>query len=165
MQELEPRPLTTKDFAPFGVVIELKKTAVGARAVYASFMRNLRPAASLDMAIIRKSPEELPLPVKWLERHPYSSQAFIPVEVPAFLVLVCPTNRAGEPVVNEAQAFIGRTEQGFCYAPNVWHHPFVTLGGDGEFVTLRYDDGSAADTLWHEVHNGPQVVHRAGSTK
>jgi len=162
MQELIPRPLTAKDFAPFGVVLELKKTTVGERVEYASFMRNLRSDAVLNLAIARKSCAALPLEVKWLERHPYSSQAFISVDLPAFLVLVCPMDGAGEPVVGEARAFLGRTEQGICYAPNVWHHPFTTMGGDGEYLTLRHDNGSAEDTLWHEVQDGPQVLEPGG---
>jgi ureidoglycolate lyase len=161
MANLTAQPLTASDFAPFGQVLELGKNATGQRQEFSAFMRNARDDATLGLATTRKAPTALPLTVEWLERHPYSSQAFISIDLPSFLVLVCPAHEDGSPRVDELQVFLGQRSHGICYAPNVWHHPFAVVGGDGEYVTMRYDNGSEEDTIWHRVEGGP-VVTTAG---
>lgn len=158
MKELHPVPLTAEAFAPYGVVFELRKDAPGTRDLFAAPMENLRAGARLNVAVSRPKPKSLPLTVEKLERHPYSSQSFIPMDLSRHLILVCPLKADGTPDVDSALAFYGTASQGFVYHHNVWHHPFTALDRNAECVTLRFDDGSDADTEWFTVANGPTVV-------
>ena len=131
---------------------------IGQRQEIERFMTNLREHATLNLALTRKRPSSTPFQVEWLERHPHSSQAFVSIDLPGFLVMVTEPNPNGTPDLQKLRAFRGARNQGMCYHAGVWHHPFVTLGGAGEYLTLRYDDGSEEDTLWHRVEDGPNVA-------
>jgi ureidoglycolate lyase len=154
---LTPRPLTAEAFAPFGVVFELGKDRPGPRDAYAAPMENLRDAATLNVSISRPKPVALPLKVEWLERHPFSSQTFVPLDLSRHLLLGCPSLPDGGPNIAEAVTFIGAANQGIMYRHNVWHHPFAALDRNGETVMLRYDDGGDMDTEWFQVEDGPTI--------
>jgi ureidoglycolate lyase len=154
---LTPQPLSASAFARFGTVIETKMNAVGERIDHPRFMQNLRPEATLNLGIARRTQAELPVKVKWLERHPFSSQAFFSVDLKRFLVLVCTTNVKGEPQPSSLQAFVGAPTQGICYSPNVWHHPFTLLDQDGEYIAMRYDAGTEDDTVWFKVEEDIEI--------
>src|SRR4051794_6826411 len=94
---VQAEPLTRQAFASFGQVIEEPVEAKGLDANQGTAKRynqvaqliNLRtgtawmPAATLNSCIYRCAPTPtLPFVVKLLERHPYSSQAFIPMPTP-----------------------------------------------------------------------------------
>ena len=42
--------------------------------------------------------------------------------------------KPGEPVV-----FRARSDQGVCYAPNVWHHPLIALEQVSDFLVVDRD--------------------------
>jgi len=155
---LTPVPLTANAFALFGAVFDLGKGEPGTRDAFAAPMENLRPDAKLNVSISRPLPIPMPITIEWLERHPHSSQTFVPLKMSRYAVLVCPTKDDGTPDINNALTFIGAANQGLMYKPNVWHHPFAALDRNAESVMLRYDDGSDADTEWFQIENGP-VIH------
>jgi ureidoglycolate lyase len=99
----------------------------------------------------------MPLRVKWMERHPYSSQTFIPHDLGRYLVLVAPCADNGDPFIDQLQAFVADASQGVTYRPDVWHHPFTALDRPSECFVLRYDDGTDSDTQWFEVAGGPVI--------
>ncbi|KAI8874394.1 ureidoglycolate hydrolase [Ramicandelaber brevisporus] len=104
--------------------------------------------------------------VKMLERHPYSSQMFVPMArtSPAarYLVVVSNTIHRGadaenggvdEPDMNSEgslRAFIANATQGINYNAGTWHHPMVALDDTIEFLTLVYENGVAEQDC-HEV--------------
>ena len=75
-----------------------------------------------------------------LERHPYTSQTFVPMTSPAanadtkYLVIVAPnsvTEGSGEdtrPAVGEAKALVLDRAQAVSYGAGTWHSPMVVLG-------------------------------------
>jgi ureidoglycolate lyase len=142
--------LTAEAFRPFGQVIPTRVAAIGRRAGVAA-LENRRPAAHPTLALARIAPTAAPLRAGALERHPFSSQTFVPTDLSRYLVVVCPSGADGEPVVERLLAFVADGTQGVNYAPGTWHHPMTVLDRPGEYLVLRWDEGTAADTEWRQL--------------
>jgi ureidoglycolate lyase len=144
--ELIPQPLTKQAFAPFGDVIDVPKEA--GRTYYDDALGNLRPQAkpSLSMSYRLPTPDR-PLSSKLMERHEFSSQTFVPVDVARWLIVVAPhaaphTGKGG-PDMAAAKAFIATGKQGVTYKPNTWHHGLTTLDQPGRFAVFMWKAGTA----------------------
>jgi ureidoglycolate hydrolase/3-hydroxyisobutyrate dehydrogenase-like beta-hydroxyacid dehydrogenase len=151
------RPLDAAGFAPFGDVIAVGVGSPGTRDNLVAAMENRRDHARLAPTMSRNAPTAMPLRVQWMERHPHSSQTFIPHDLERYLILVAPSAATGDPRIDRLQAFVADSSQGINYRPDVWHHPFTALDRPSECFVLRYDDGSKADTDWFEVADGPVI--------
>src|ERR1700757_788067 len=94
--ELVPQRLTTEAFAPFGDVIDVPKQA--GRTYYEDALGNLRSHAkpSLSMTFRLPTPDR-PLKSEMMERHEFSSQTFVPVDVARWLIVVAPHAAQGGP--------------------------------------------------------------------
>ncbi len=55
------------------------------------------------------------------------------------------------PAVARLLALVADGSLAVHYAPAIWHHPMTVLDRSGEYLVLRWDDGSAADTEWHQL--------------
>ncbi|MBM4344890.1 MAG: ureidoglycolate lyase [Deltaproteobacteria bacterium] len=157
-------PLSAAAFAPFGQVLSAglgqaaaanQGTAV--RYDWAANLENLRPGARPNLAIFRSIARTLPLELKLLERHPASTQAFLPLVVGRMLVCVAPTADDGGPDLTGLRAFLGAPGQGVNYALGVWHHPIVALDRDADLAMLAWEDGTALDCLEHWF-DAPRLV-------
>ena len=88
-----------------------------------------------------------------MERHPLGSQAFMPLAVHDWLVVVAPTD-AGDraPDFGRLRCFLARGDQGVSYARNVWHHPLLILQPRQDFLIVDRagPDGEAADANLQE---------------
>jgi len=68
-----------------------------------------------------------------LERHPISSQAFVPLSfIQTIVVVAAAGNR---PWPGDIKAFLTDGRQGFSYARGTWHHPLITLT-EGTFLVI-----------------------------
>lgn len=144
MKHLTPEPLSADAFAPFGHVLTLP--AGPGRVDYSPFNQNLRGAAAeVCFRTSLTPPTDLPLTTRTMERHEFSSQAFLPVEVARYLVLVAPHDTDGRPDPNGLRLFLAAGDQGICYAANVWHHPMTVLDRPATFATVMFLDGSHRD--------------------
>lgn len=145
-------PLTAEAFAPFGRVVSAglvpgasanQGTAV--RFDFCAELTSTRDGARPNLAVFRAVAKSLPFEVVLLERHPCSTQVFIPMVVARYLVCVAPTLPDGAPDVAGLRAFVCLPGQGVAYAPGTWHHPVVALDSPGEFAMLAWEDGSPLD--------------------
>ena len=80
----------------------------------------------------------MPIPLTTLERHPFSSQTFIPVDLSRYVITVCEGNGKGAPDLSKVRAFVASKYQGVSYSPGVWHGPMTVIDRDGEYVALRW---------------------------
>lgn len=132
--------------------------------MFCCFPRKLR--ASLG----RQQPETEVFDVRILERHPFTNQTFIPVDLsahskvgdgdeePLFLVVVAPTlkgqtatakNEAGQtitiqdpPDLKNVKAFVARGGQAVTYGVGTWHAPMVVLGPRRvDFIVVQFVNG------------------------
>ncbi|TVQ35720.1 MAG: ureidoglycolate hydrolase [Geminicoccaceae bacterium] len=143
-------PLDADAFAPFGTLLDLPLTGGAGRWDRVANVQDLRGGLETNVALIRAAAEPLPATIARLERHPHSSQLFVPVGMAGrFLVVVAP-DRGGQPDLAQLRAFLCEGARGVVYAPGVWHHPLVSLV-PCRFLMLVHEDGGAEDTLWHEL--------------
>lgn len=163
---LKAKPLSPEAFAPFGEVISTSRLkegksanlGTGVRLDYVAKLSNQRPEAKANMVVFRGRAQKLPFQVTMLEKHPHSSQTFLPLNCQRYLVCVAPTGGDGLPVVSELQAFVCVAGQGINYAPGTWHHPMVALDTDGEFAMLVWEDQSALDCVEWQLPASVEVT-------
>ncbi len=139
--EIAPQPLTKEAFAPFGDVIDVPKEA--GRTYYEDALGNLRTQAkpSLSMSYRPPTPDR-PLKSELMERHEFSSQTFVPVDVARWLIVVAPHAAKGGPDMAGARAFIATGQQGVTYKPDTWHHGLTTLDKPGRFAVFMWRAGT-----------------------
>ncbi len=142
--EIAPQKLTQDAFAPFGEVIDVPNAA--GRTYYEEALGNLRSSArpSLSVSLKVETPDR-PLLANLLERHEFSSQTFVPIDVARWLVMVAPHAKAGGPDLAGVRAFIATGQQGVTYRPNTWHHGLTVLDKPGRFAVFMWRDGGTGD--------------------
>ena len=141
---LTPQPLTAEAFTGFGQVLSLPDAP--GRVDYSAFLENRRgPAATVCFRTSLTPPSELPLVTRTMERHAFSSQAFLPVDVSRYLILVAPHGADGLPDPNGLRLFLAGATQGISYGADVWHHPMTVLDRAATFATVMFLDGSEGD--------------------
>jgi ureidoglycolate lyase len=139
--ELIPQPLTKEAFAPFGDVIDVPQEA--GRTYYEDALGNLRPQAKPSLSMSYRMPtQDRPLKSELMERHEFSSQTFVPVDVARWLIVVAPHAAQGGPDMAHARAFIATGRQGVTYKPNTWHHGLTTLDEPGRFAVFMWRAGT-----------------------
>lgn len=142
-------PLTRGAFAPYGEILQAPET-IG-REHFAADLVNLRPGARLNLSL-SKSPVINPaLEISELEHHPYSAQAFIPIDVTSYVVLVALNDEDNRPAVPSLKAFIATQYQGICFKPGVWHLGMTTIDRPGAFALLVYEDGTPNDCIFQHI--------------
>ena len=154
-QLLLPQPLTRAAFAPFGDVIE----TAGAKSfpINGGMVERFHDLARVQvdaqgralLSIFRGQPYALPLPVRYVERHPLGSQAFYPVGQARYAVIVAPPGDTVKP--EDLRAFIGDGTQGVNYRPGVWHHVLLVLDAPADFLVIdRGGPGNNCDEFHFE---------------
>ena len=147
--KLVPQPLTAEAFAPYGRVIEAP--AEFGRIAASEALENRRPDARTHLSISHARPKPLPLHSTVMERHEFSSQSFIPLDVSRYLVIVAPHAAGGGPDMARARAFLVRGDQGITYGADVWHHPMTALDRPARFAVLMWQDGSKGDEEFVDI--------------
>ena len=88
--------LTPKAFAPYGDVLAAPDEF--GRAYFDEGLRTSRPTAWPSLSVSRARPlARLPLEATVMERHEFSSQSFLPLDVSRWLVVVAPPAADGGP--------------------------------------------------------------------
>jgi ureidoglycolate lyase len=143
-------PLTAEAFAPFGEVLE--GPAEPGRMQFGAALESRRPGVRASLAFVLKTPlDALPLRTRVMERHPFSSQSFVPMDAGRWLAIVAPHAAQGGPDMARARAFLARPDQGVTYGADVWHHPFTVLDRAARFAVLAWRAGTAADDEFVDV--------------
>lgn len=148
-RRIEARPIDAIAFAPFGQVLEVP--ANGNRQDYAAGLSATGGSLKPNLAIVRGEPRPMPFQLEAMERHPASSQAFMPLSASRYLVLVCPSKADGSPDFGRLEAFECNGNQAINYNRGTWHHGMTTLDQPGTFVMFMWDEGSERDTEWSRV--------------
>ena len=83
--------------------------------------------------IFKAKKRKFPLEINMLENHPFSSQAFIPLEKTTFIVVVAPISKI--PDLNLIEAFQVSEVEGINFSPKVWHFPLIATE-DSNYLTI-----------------------------
>ena len=152
-----PAPLLTREaFLPFGDVVIAERADItpvmvnfgtAARRNDAGTLESTRPHARPNLATFRCEPwSRFPVLAESMEKHPCSSQLFVPMKVESYLVVVAPGVEA--PDVEGLRAFVAMPGQGVIYGAGVWHMPLIVFGGaPAEFVMFVWEDGTKEDCV------------------
>ncbi len=144
MRRIACVPLTAAAFAPFGEVIE-RPTDFG-RVYFSDALANGRSGAKPSLSLSQSRPfEGAELEATKMERHEFSSQSFVPIDVSRYIVIVAPHGEDGRPDSARLQAFLARGDQGVTYGMNVWHHPMTVLDRPSKFAVFMWLDGGKGD--------------------
>jgi ureidoglycolate lyase len=144
MAVIKLEPITTEAFAPFGQLVPAREVGMP-RLELIEELQNLRNTAKPRLSLIAINPKTLPLRAVEMERHVFSSQAFVPYDCEGYLVLVAPHGADDRPDIARVRAFRVPGNVGVNYRANTWHHPLTALDGPARFVVLTFVDGTAAD--------------------
>jgi ureidoglycolate lyase len=146
--------LTADAYAPYGRVIaasprgELGKPAnqgTARRFDHLCDLADLRPGrAKLNVTVFRCAPRPAgPFAIELLEKHPASTQIFVPMNAERYLVLVA--GGGDRPDLSTLGAFMASGTQGVSYHPGVWHHPMIALDREIHFACFVFEDGTDDD--------------------
>ncbi|WP_293746536.1 ureidoglycolate lyase [uncultured Paraglaciecola sp.] len=147
-KQLIPKPLTREGFSRFGDVIEVNDKAKNF-SINDGFTQRYHDLADVDVTeengrtlinIFRSTPLEQPVRIKMMERHPLSSQAFIPMGQQPYLVVVAPK---GEFDITKIKVFLASENQGVNYHKGTWHHYCLALHQVSDFIVV--DRGGAGE--------------------
>jgi ureidoglycolate lyase len=134
-------PLTRTAFAPFGDVIETE--AAHHYPINEGFAERYHDLARVDVgeqggrpliSVFRAKPRPTPIAIRMMERHPLSSQAFIPLSAEPFLVVVAQPGPA--PRAADLRVFLTNGRQGVNYARGVWHHSLLAINRECDFLVV-----------------------------
>ena len=141
VRRLSIQRLTQQGFAGFGDVIETDGRSH--YSINAGTAERYDDLAMVDVAaadgrpvvsICRAAPNALPVHLRLMERHPLSSQAFIPLSSVPFLVVVAP---AGDKLdLEKVSVFRSNGRQGVNYRRCTWHHPLLALERVCDFLIV-----------------------------
>ncbi|MEM9137890.1 MAG: ureidoglycolate lyase, partial [Cyanobacteria bacterium P01_F01_bin.42] len=149
---IRPQPLTATAFAPFGDVIEV--SGAPDKIINQGLCGRFHDLAVLDfgpggragISLFQAELRQLPLTLEMLERHPDGAQAFLPMDVHPFLVIVAP-DAGGAP--GEPRAFLTAPGQGVNYHRGTWHGVLAPLEGNGLFAVVdRIGDSPNLEEHW-----------------
>ncbi len=118
--------------------------------MFSCFPRSLSTSVSSNSHIFN---------VRVLERHPYTTQTFIPLNLSStdlftkYLVIVAPNlppteafPNLGPPDLSKIKAFVAHGAQAVTYGAGTWHAPMVVIGERRvDFVVVQFANGVPED--------------------
>lgn len=150
MRLVTPTPRTPEAWAPFGAYIGARATPPrfgnqGRARVWDQLgaLMNTRPGAAPNLGVFRTGPWVGDVDVRMLERHPHSTQLFVPMSAARYLLIVAPPGPA--PAPDRVVAFLAPGDVAITYHPGTWHHPLTALDREADFTCLVWEDGGAGD--------------------
>lgn len=146
------QPLTAEAFAPFGDVLDVSGDPD--KIINQGFCGRYHDRAEMDfgpdgragISLFKAKPREIPYVLDLMERHPDGSQAFLPMSMDPFLIIVAPDNGGtpGTPV-----AFVSQPGQGINFHRNVWHGVLTPLHEPGLFAVVdRIGETPNLEEIW-----------------
>ncbi|AUX77198.1 MULTISPECIES: ureidoglycolate lyase [Sinorhizobium] len=157
---LSIEPLTKEAFAPFGSVIEADPAS--ARLINGGNTERFHALAEADVigegarviiSIFRGQPRSFPYSITMMERHPFGSQSFSPLQDRPWLA-VAAEDEGGRP--GRPRVFLAGGRQGVNYGRNVWHHPLMTVDTVSDFLVV--DRGGPGNNLEEFFYEEPFFI-------
>lgn len=133
-RDIRISPLTAQAFAPFGDVLNCAGDPD--KIINAGLCGRFHDRAKVDVgdgrvgiSLFRSELRKLPYLLDMVERHPEGSQAFIPMSMDPFLVIV-----AGDDL--RPKAFVTAPGEAINFHRGVWHGVLTPLSGPGLFAVI-----------------------------
>jgi ureidoglycolate lyase len=160
MKQIQAERLTKEAFEPFGDVVEAPPFS--GRGYFETDLRDSRATAKPRLWMLTKQPAgPLPLTIDMLERHEFSSQTFVPIDIGRWLIVVAPFATDGGPAVDRVRAFLAGPHQGVGYHRNIWHSGLYVFDRPARLSVFQWLDGTSSDE--ERVSVPPFVVTEAAN--
>lgn len=151
---LHLEPLTAGAFAPFGDVLEV--AGAPDKVINQGMCGRYHDLAKMDftdgragISLFSAEPRSLPFTLDMMERHPEGSQAFLPMSLDPFVVIVAP-DAGGVP--GQPRAFVTVAGQGVNYHRGTWHGVLTPLSAPGLFAVVdRIGAGANLEEHWFQT--------------
>lgn len=188
-KKIYAQALTDEAFAPFGSVVQQKDDVKMVSANGGTAKKYLKVSESIQNyeksssastskgvwnffsthpSVHPANDEHAAFQISVLERHPFTTQTFIPMcrssDEQAYLIAVAPNAPDGMPDWNQTQAFVAKGAQGVTYSAGVWHAPMVTIGKETMLAAFNYENGVADDDCQVQSTESPIEVFINNST-
>ena len=99
------------------------------------------------VSIFRSTPMQQPISIKKIERHPLSSQSFMPLGNEPSLVVVAPKGSFDEDAI---EVFLASSDQGVNYHAGTWHHFSLALNTVSDFLVIDRGNNAVNKTTNQE---------------
>lgn len=150
---LVARDLDEAAFGRYGTVLR-RPTSAG-RTVLDEVLGCVHPDGRMRASVSRLEPDELPLSLPRMERHPFSMQLFVPVTGNRYLAVTA--LGADAPDMATIEAWIIPGDVGIVYGVGVWHVPIIALTAPATFLVLMHRVSSDLDEDWYTLRNPLEV--------
>lgn len=155
VMRLTAKPLSSEAFSPFGDVLNVDGEPD--KLINQELCERYHDRAQMDfgldgkagISLFKAQLRSLPYALDMMERHPEGSQAFLPLDVHPFLVIVA-ADDGGKP--GHPHAFLTHSGEGVNYHRNVWHGVLTPLAGNGLFAVIdRIGDTPNLQEHWFDA--------------
>ena len=143
---IKPIMVNQSSFATYGDLISTDGiNPMDINAGYAKRFDNLakintsKDKGETIVSIFLALKRSFPMKIDMMEKHPLSSQAFIPMKETTFLSFVAPSGES--PEISKIQSFIIPPKTGINYKPGIWHFPLISTENANFLVIDRKGKG------------------------
>ena len=150
---IKPIKITRKNFANYGDLISSDDiNPMDINAGYAKRFDNLanistsKDEGKTIVSIFSALKRTFPMKIDMMEKHPLSSQAFVPMKETTFLSFVASPGES--PDIRKIQSFIIPSKKGINYKPGIWHFPLISTEDTNFLVIDR--KGSGENLIIHK---------------
>ncbi len=159
---IKPVKISRSNFSSYGNVISTEDiNPMNINEGYAKRFDNL---ANLDtskdsgktiVSIFSALKRTFPMKIHMMEKHPLSTQAFIPMKETTFLAFVAPSGES--PKIDKIQSFIIPPKMGINYKLGIWHFPLISTENINFLVIDR--KGSGDNLIIHKFEKEKIILH------
>ena len=159
---IKPVKISRSNFSYYGDLISTDNiNPININEGYAKRFDNL---ANLDtskdsgktiVSIFSALKRTFPMKIHMMEKHPLSTQAFIPMKETTFLAFVAPSGESSE--IDKIQSFIIPPKMGINYKPGIWHFPLISTENINFLVIDR--KGSGDNLIIHKFEKEKIILH------
>ena len=144
---IKPIKISRSNFAAYGDLISTEDIQpIDINAGYAKRFDNLadlntsNESGKTIVSIFSALKRTFPMKIDMMEKHPLSSQAFIPMKDTTFLAFVAPPG--DKPEIGEIKSFIISSGVGINYKAGIWHFPLISTENMNFLVVDRKGKGN-----------------------
>jgi len=159
---IKPKKITRKNFKKFGDLISTRKAkpininnGYAKRFDYLCRINTSLKKGNTIMSIFSAKKRKFPMNIKMMEKHPFGSQAFIPMKETTFLSFVAPPGES--PEIGKIQSFIIPPKIGINYKPGIWHFPLISTEDTNFLVIDR--KGSGENLIIHKFEKEKIILN------
>lgn len=161
---LQAKPITAEAIAGLAELIDASGDAD--KFINQGHCGRYHDRATLDIldgqagiSVFKSESFAMPFKLEMMERHPFGSQAFLPMQEGEYLVVLA-KDQNGAP--NDPRGFVAGSGQGVNIGRNVWHGVLCPLTDPGLFMVVdRVTDGPNLEEHWFE---NPYTIERYPNT-